>query len=64
MKITADNFVWLLVTEKAKDIWNSGLFELYILHEDDSESLVESWEQLDEALSNGLSIGIEVGHLN
>jgi hypothetical protein len=48
MKITADNFVWLLVTEKAKDIWNSGLFELYILHEDDSESLVESWEQLDE----------------
>lgn len=64
MKITADNFVWLLVTEKAKDIWNSGLFELYIIHEDDSESLVDSFEDLDEALSNGLSIGIEVGYLN
>jgi hypothetical protein len=63
MKITADNFVWLLVTEKAKDIWNSGLFELYILHEDDSESLVDCFEDLDEALSNGLSIGIEVGFL-
>jgi hypothetical protein len=64
MKVTADGFVWLLVNDKAKDIWNNGLFELFILHEDDSESLVESWEQLDEALANGLSIGIEVGHLS
>ena len=63
MKVTVDGFVWLLVNDKAKEIWNNGLFELFILHEDDSESLVESWEQLDEAISNALSIGIEVGHL-
>lgn len=63
MKITKDNFVWLIVTEKAKDIWNSGLFSLFILYEDDSESLIEEYEDLDNALSNGLSIGIEVGHL-
>jgi hypothetical protein len=64
MKVTADGFVWLLVNDKAKEIWNNGLFELFILHEDDSESLVESWGQLDEALANALSIGIEVGQLN
>jgi hypothetical protein len=61
MKKTADGFVWLLVTEKAKEIWSSGLFSLFILYEDDSESLIEEYEDLDNALANGLSIGVEVG---
>ena len=64
MKKTADGFVWLLVTDKAKDIWNSGLFSLFILYEDDSESLVEDFDDLNRALENGLSIGIEVGFVN
>ena len=64
MKKTADGFVWLLVTEKAKEIWNSGLFSLFILYEDDSESLIEDFDDLDNALANGLSIGIEVGFVN
>jgi len=64
MKKTADGFVWLLVTEKAKEIFNSGLFSLFILYEDDSESLIEDFDDLDNALANGLSIGIEVGQLN
>lgn len=64
MKVTADGFVWLLVTEKAKEVFNSGLFSLYILYEDDSESLIQDFEDLDKALEYGLSIGIEVGHLN
>lgn len=59
-----DSFVWLLVSEKAKDIYNSGLFALYILYDDESETLVEEYEQLDEALEKGLTIGIEVGFLN
>lgn len=63
MKVTADGFVWLLVTDKAKDIWDSGLFELYILNEDDSESLIEEFIDLCIALEQGLSIGIEVGQL-
>ncbi len=58
-----DGFVWLLVTNKAKEIYLNGLFELYILHDDESESLVEGFTQLSEALENGLDIGIEVGHL-
>lgn len=65
IKVTErDSFVWLLVSEKAKDIYNSGLFALYILYDDESETLVEEYEQLDEALEKGLTIGIEVGFLN
>jgi hypothetical protein len=64
MKVTADGFVWLLVTEKAKEIFNSGLFSLFVLYDDDSEALIEEFEDLNKALENGLSIGIEVGHLN
>lgn len=63
MKIV-DNFVWLIVTDKAKEIFISGLFTLYILYEDNSESLIEGFGQLVEALEDGLDIGIEVGHLN
>ena len=63
MKVTADGFVWLLVTEKAKEVFNSGLFSLFVLYDDDSEALIEEFEDLDKALENGLSIGIEVGHL-
>lgn len=59
-----DSFVWLLVSEKAKEIFASGLFALYVLYGDDSESLIDDYEQLDNALANGLSIGIEVGFLN
>jgi len=58
-----DGFVWLIVTNKAKEIYLNGLFELYILHDDESESLVEGFTQLSEALENGLDIGIEVGKL-
>jgi hypothetical protein len=58
-----EGYVWLLVTDKAKEIYQSGLFELYILHDDDSESLVEEFFQLNEALEDGLDIGISVGHL-
>jgi hypothetical protein len=59
-----DSFVWLLVSEKAKEIFASGLFALYVLYDDDSESLIDDYGQLDNALANGLSIGIEVGFLN
>ena len=56
-------FVWFLVTDKAKEIYLSELFELYILHNDDSESLVEDFLQLNSALEDGKDIAIEVGHL-
>jgi hypothetical protein len=63
MKVTKDNFVWKIVTNKAKDIFISGLFDLYILFYDDSESFIETFEELNIALENGYNIGIEVGKL-
>jgi hypothetical protein len=56
-------FVWFLVTDIAKEVYQSGLFLLYVLHNDDSESLVENYFELNRALENGEEIGIEVGHL-
>lgn len=65
IKITKeDQYVWLLVTEKAKEIYLSGLFELYVLYDDDSETLVEGFTQLSEALENGLDIGVGVGFIS
>lgn len=56
-------FVWLIVNGKAMEVFNSGLFALYILHSDETESLIETYEQLNIALENGVDIGIEVGNL-
>ena len=61
-KTLKDGFVYLLVTDKAKDVYASGVFELYALYEDDSESLIESHEQLNEALEQGLDIVIGAGY--
>lgn len=64
IKTTQDGFVWLVVTEKAKEVYASGLFELYVLYEDESEALAESLDQINQALENGLNIGIQVGFVN
>lgn len=56
-----DGFIWMIVTDKAIQVHTSGLFELYVLYEDGSESLVESNQQIRDAVSKGLDIGIEVG---
>jgi hypothetical protein len=63
MIVTDDNFVFLDVTEKAKEIFQSGLFDLYIIHYDNSESLVEKYADINDAQESGLSIVIEVGQL-
>jgi hypothetical protein len=56
-----EGFIWLLITEKAKEVYASGLFELYVLNNDNTETLVEEHNQITQALENGLDIGIEVG---
>jgi hypothetical protein len=58
-----DGFVWLIVTSKAKEVFTSGLFELYTLHEDGSESIIDSLEDLNESLGMGLDIAIEGGYM-
>ena len=62
IKVVGD-FVWLIVTDKASSVYDSGLFELYTLHEDGSESSIESWKDLQESLDKRLDIAIEVGHI-
>jgi hypothetical protein len=63
-----DKFVWLDVTDQMKygnkmreTLWNAH--ELFVIYDDDSDSVVESHDEIDEALRLGLKIGIEVGHL-
>ena len=58
-----EGFAWLIVTDKAKEIFNADLFQLYTLHDDGTESLIETFEDLNKSLENGLDIGIEVGYI-
>jgi hypothetical protein len=58
-----NGFLWLVVTNKAKEIFNSGIFELFILNDDGSESYIESFDDIEIALENGNDIAIEINHL-
>ena len=62
-----DGFVWLIVTHKAREVWASDLFELFIIYDDGSEASVYGYG-IDAALEmvekHGLEIGIEVGYIN
>ena len=55
-------FIYLLVTDKAKEIFSSGTFELYLLYQQDTD-LVEMQGDIEYAHENGINIGIEVGSL-
>ena len=65
---TKDNFVWLDITDRCnkgektiQELWLSQ--ELYAVFDDDSDTLLESVEELEEALRLELRICIEVGYL-
>lgn len=62
--IIVKGFVWLSVADKAKEVFESGLFEVYALYDDGSERLCESYADIDDALECGLDLAVEVGHLN
>jgi hypothetical protein len=59
---TNDGFLWGNVTHKAKEIYNSGLFDLFAVNYDDSDYLIEDFNTLNELLDNGRGIYIEIGH--
>jgi len=64
MKITKDLFVWKIITHKqASDIFHLGIFDVFKLNEDGSESMIESEEELLEAYYEKAVMGIEVGQL-
>ncbi len=65
MKITKDGFIFkTLNSDEAKTVFSSGAFALYRLNSDDTESLIESFDELNECFENGIEIGIEVGQLS
>jgi len=63
IKVTSDGYVWCIVTYAAKELFSSGALSIYALHDDESETLIETHEQLQEALDGGTPIGIDVGFL-
>lgn len=63
MKKIVNDFIWLIVTDKAKEIFNADLFQLYTLHDDGTEAMIETFEDLNKSLENGLDIGVEVGYI-
>ena len=60
---TNDGFLWGNVTDKAKEIFNSGLFELYVVYYDGVDYLIEDFDELNEILGPGQGIYIELNHL-
>ena len=65
MKII-DGFVWFVVTDKARQLWETDLFELFIVFDDGSEASVYGYG-IDAALKmaeNGAKIAIEGGFIN
>lgn len=63
-KITEDGFVWKTISyEQARILHHTGVIALFALYEDDSESEIESAEDIMGAESKGIDIGIEVGFL-
>ena len=54
--------VYLLVTHKAKEIFSSGTFKMYMLHPDDIEG-IELYGDIEYCHENGIDIGINVGAL-
>ena len=62
IKVTQDDFVWKVLTEsQAKFIFISGIFELYLLFDDGTDTLVESIDEIYVAAKEGAQLVIEVG---
>ncbi len=63
----ADHFIWLDVTEQVKDIKRRNelwlVHELFVVHDDESETLVIADDEIETALNNNEKICIEIGFI-
>lgn len=58
--LITSGFVWNVLDEQeAKEAFQTN--ELFILRDDESESLIDSYHQFDSAINNGLKVGMEIG---
>ena len=60
---TKDNFSWWIVTDKADKIFETDSIPLYVIYEDESESLIESLDELHEAINLNLPVAMELGYI-
>lgn len=65
---THDDFIWLDVTERCTNDEKTTT-EIWLAHElyaisDQSDSLLETYDEVKQAIDNGCLIGIEVGFLS
>ena len=63
MIITMDNFIWKEVSNIAIDLFRANAVELFAVHHDESESLLESEDEIKFCGENNIPICIEVGKL-
>lgn len=62
-----DGFVWFIVTDKARQLWETDLFELFIVFDDGSEASVYGYgidAAIEMAEKHGVEIAIEGGYIN
>lgn len=66
MKITKDLFVWKIIPHELAShfYYREDSPEVYVLHDDDSETLIDSEEILLDAYYDKSVLGIEVGQLD
>lgn len=63
IKITNDGFVWLIVTDKAEQLYYSNAMQVYRLYNDGTEALITSGKELQAAFASGDDIGVEIAPL-
>ncbi len=62
--ILSDGTIFMNVTDKAKEIWNAGIFELFSINvEEETERAILDSEELNKAIEDA-NVYIECGHLN
>ena len=62
LRITPDRFVWKKVSHsEARKLFEYGIFEVYELHDDGSESLIDTDEEFERCITEKAAIAIEVG---
>lgn len=65
MIITTDGFVWLPISEEqAIKIFNNEIEDIYVLCDDEADWLIESIEEITEAIQSGCQVCLEVDHLS
>lgn len=58
----SDRFQYLVLTQtQAIEVFSNEIFELYAIHDDDSEALIESSKDFSDAKEKGLKFGIPIG---